>query len=134
MNKQEIRKIIREEIENMLYESRLKIEPVIFDQFKSKVGRDEGIVLLGTGAPLQGWIDGVVEEWQKEGYTTSPAEDLFSAVYKLTTSGGRTDLALVFARKTDLDFGKLAMWRLRFGDCSWISDYLDNYASQHAIV
>jgi hypothetical protein len=27
--------------------------------------------------------------------------------------------------------GKLAIWRLAFGNCSWISDYLVNYADQH---
>jgi len=52
-------------------------------------------------------------------------------ILELTTSGGRVDLAFVFQEKTKIDMGKLAMWRLRFGDCSWITDYQINYANQH---
>jgi hypothetical protein len=26
--------------------------------------------------------------------------------------------------------GKMAMWRIKFGDCSWLSDYIHNYKNQ----
>lgn len=52
--------------------------------------------------------------------------------YRLETTGGRIDLALVFNNKRDaLNIGKLAIWRINFGDASWISDYLDNYYDQY---
>ncbi len=28
----------------------------------------------------------------------------------------------------------MAMWGLSFGDCSWISDYVVNYAEQHGFT
>jgi len=49
----------------------------------------------------------------------------------LKTSGGRTDLVLMFNNGDALNVGKLAMWRLRYGDASWVSDYIVNYAKQH---
>ena len=49
----------------------------------------------------------------------------------LTTTSGRRDLVMFFTNPSNLNIGKLALWRLRFGDCSWISVYLVNYADQH---
>ena len=101
-----------------------------FRSFRDRVHGKEGIVLLGAGGDPMEWINGVAGLLRDEGITNVSADVLFPERYILTTSGGRTDLALV----TDLgrvDTGKLAMWRLRFGDCSWISDYLVNYADQH---
>jgi hypothetical protein len=39
---------------------------------------------------------------------------------------------MLFNKNGKHNIGKMAMWRLRFGDCSWVSDYIINYASQHA--
>ena len=96
---------------------------------------EEGIVLLGAGGKLSDWINGVFAMWQKEGITkaNTPA-DVFADALVLKTTGGRTDLALVFKPGADLEIGKMAMWRLKFGDCSWISDYVVNYAEQHGFT
>ncbi len=106
---------------------------ISFDEFKSIVKDLEGLVLLGAGGDLNDWIKGVSEDLHEKGIAASDKpSDLWSAAYVLTTSGGRTDLALIFNNKSNaLSVGKLAMWRLQFGDASWVSDYIVNYAKQH---
>ena len=95
-----------------------------------KRGKFEGLVLLGAGGSPDEWIRGVSQLLNDEKIAKSgDPKDLWYGAFELKTSGGRTDLALVF--KPGLDMGRLAMWRLRFGDASWISDYLVNYAKQH---
>ena len=70
--------------------------------------------------------------WKEEKHTTAKnVEEVFSDAYLMKTSGGRKDLALVFNDNAPINSSRLAMWRLRFGDCSWVSDYKTNYASQH---
>ena len=107
-----------------------------FNHFKDVIqrGNFEGIVLLGAGGNQDEWIKGITELLAKEEVVkVGIASDIFMGAYSLTTSGGRTDLALVFnTAKKNIDIGKMAMWRLRFGDTSWISDYLVNYADQHS--
>lgn len=117
-----------ESVENPAQASFTKLQELAQDN-------TEGIVLLGAGGPLNDWINGVFGIWKDEGMTkaTSPS-DVFADAMVLKTTGGRTDLALVFKDGADLDMGKLAMWRLRFGDCSWISDYVVNYAEQHGLT
>lgn len=105
-----------------------------FNQFKNKMleSKSEGIVLLGAGGSLDQWIDGLTSALCEEGVTVSRnVKHNFSEFIKLTTSGGRIDLVMVFKEKADIDLGKLAMWRLHYGNCSWISDYIVNYANQH---
>jgi hypothetical protein len=104
-------------------------EEISFDQLRSM---GEGLVLLGAGGDLSDWINGVSGMLHEEGIAGSakPA-DLWGGAYALTTTGGRTDLVLTFKEDSPLDIGKLAMWRLNFGDASWISDYIENYSSQH---
>jgi len=87
----------------------------------------EGIVLLGAGGDLREWINGVTDMLNKEGMVQGSPNDLWAGAYALTTQGGRTDLVLPFKPGSKINIGKLAMWRLRFGDCSWISDYVENY-------
>lgn len=92
----------------------------------------EGIVVMGAGGDPNEWIDGIFDLWKKEGIAGGDsAADAFDNHMVLKTTGGRTDLVLPFKDGADLQMGKMAMWRLRFGDCSWISDYKDNYAEQH---
>ena len=108
---------------------------VKFDKFKKTMERGsfEGIVLLGAGGSLDEWIEGITSLLNSEEIIKSrDPKEIFMGAYELTTSGGRTDLALVFnTKKNNIDIGKMAMWRLKFGDTSWVSDYLDNYAEQH---
>lgn len=107
------------------------VKQISFNDFKKAHKSDEGIVLLGTGGDIAEWVNGVNQTLNDEGIAKGTPKDLWSAIYVLTTSGGRTDTALVFAKGDKINIGKMAMWRLKFGDCSWISDYFDNYAKQH---
>lgn len=88
----------------------------------------EGLVLLGAGGDLQEWIDGVTGLLKEQGIATDAFE--VTEAHAVTTSGGRVDLLLLFDPAT-VDLGRLALWRLRFGDCSWLSDYVHNYANDH---
>lgn len=92
----------------------------------------DGIVLLGCGGDVNEWIVGVSNNLKEEGVSkTDKPDELWADVRILTTSGGRTDVMLTPKKGAPLDLGKMAMWRIRFGDCSWISDYKDNYKEQH---
>ena len=106
-----------------------------FSKFKEIMDRGsfEGIVLMGAGGSMDEWIKGITDLLSKEEIvSTGDPKDSWMGAYELTTTGGRTDLALVFSnKKKQINLGKMAMWRLKFGDTSWISDYLDNYADQH---
>jgi hypothetical protein len=110
---------------------KIEIKPIDFRAFRQLVEDKEGIVVLGAGEPHSEWAQGIVSMWQHEGTFKGTVNEAFSEIYLLETTGGRHDLAMVFNSITDLSMGKMAMWRLRFGDCSWISDYIVNYASQH---
>lgn len=114
----------------------MDVKNVQFGEFKELVGRQEGIVLLGTGEDIQEWINGVSANLKENGISeTDDAEKLFSEAYLLETTGGRIDLALIFHKEQDsLHIGKMAIWRLKFGDCSWVSDYLVNYEDQHTVL
>ncbi|MDF2615418.1 MAG: hypothetical protein K0Q47_73 [Sedimentibacter sp.] len=106
------------------------IESIQFINFKDKIEGKEGIVILGAGGELQEWVSGICSLLNESGVTNETNEDLiFPEQYKLITTGGRTDLALVV--NFDLVSAGLAIWRIKFGDCSWISDYITNYAKHH---
>lgn len=120
----------------LIGDNNMDIQNYSFADFKCFINNDgdskEGIVLLGTGGDLNEWVNGVTKQLNEENIiTVSLAEELFSNAIRLKTTGGRTDLALVFKDFDNIDMGKMAMWRLRFGDCSWISDYIPNYSNQH---
>jgi hypothetical protein len=109
------------------------MENVSFQEFKEKTEEKEGIVLLGCGGDLKKWFNGVGEVLYKEKILTieefpKDMTIIFPESYVLKTTGGRIDLALV-VNFDKVDYGKIVMWRLRFGDCSWISDYKVNYES-----
>jgi len=106
------------------------IPPKIEDRpFSAISRRKEGIVFLGAGGDLKEWVSGVTSELKNQGIVSDPS--WFDDVYTVTTSGGRTDLVFTFNRKHKINIGKLAVWRLHWGDASWVSDYLVNYAGQH---
>lgn len=93
----------------------------------------EGIVLLGCGGNLDEWVNGVTEVLCEEGISTSKKpSDVWNQVFLLTTTNGRRDLVL--SGLQNVDIGKLAIWRIGFGDCSWVSDYLVNYRNQHGNI
>lgn len=92
--------------------------------------RLDGLVFLGCGGEIDEWINGIIEILEKKSIATKTD---FEEPYIIETTGGRTDLVFEFANKNKIDFGKLAIWRIKFGGCSWISDYVVNYASHHKI-
>lgn len=108
----------------------LVVEKVSFTEFKSEVEKNEGLVCLGCGEPHSEWISGLTEMLNNEEIAKGASEDLWKRVFLLETTGGRHDLAFMFNPKCNFHIGKMAIWRLRMGDNSWISDYLDNYANQ----
>ena len=69
--------------------------------------------------------------YNKEKIGKGLIEDKMMGLYVINTSGGRTDLVMIFKTKSQLDIGKLAMWRLKFRDATWLSDYVVNYRDQH---
>lgn len=115
-----------------LGEREFKVKDIQFDKLKrlSSIGF-EGIIFLGAGGDLNEWINGINDILNSEEIGTGEIEDKFSGVYQTETTGGRTDLILIFKKESKLSMGKLAMWRLRFGDASWLSDYVVNYAKHH---
>ena len=105
----------------------MEIKTVSFSDIK-KLSYDgiEGIVLLGAGGDLNEWINGISGILKDEKIAKENVDVIWKDCYTLTSTGGRTDLVLVPLENT-LEWGKLAVWRLVFGDCSWISDYVVNY-------
>lgn len=93
---------------------------------------DEGIVLLGCGGDLNEWLTGVSKTLKEEDIVKSDNPDeLWNGAYEITSTGGRTDLVLPFKSETYFNMGIMAIWRLRFGNCSWISDFKTNYKSHY---
>jgi hypothetical protein len=98
-----------------------------------KIGKEhEGMVFLGAGGNLHDWIEGIHKELLEENIGQDAVDDMFLGAYEVTTAGGRTDLVLII-RDTpqNLIIEKLAIWRIRWGKCSWLSDYTVNYADQY---
>lgn len=87
--------------------------------------KDDGLVCLGCGGDLQEWVDGVTAELKQAGIVAIDFQ--FESAYRLETTGGRIDLVLIF-KFDQVDMSRLPLWRLQFGDCSWLSDYVVNYA------
>ncbi len=95
------------------------------------ISDNEGLVLLGCGGNLEEWESGVINILSTENIANKSD---FTEAFSLITTGGRIDLVLPFSAENKINIGKLAIWRLTFGDCSWISDYLVNYRSHHGLL
>jgi hypothetical protein len=113
--------------EGLIRKERMDAVETPFSTFKSNVRDKEGIVCLGAGGDPKEWIEGVSKVLNDEQIVTGQPDQIWTNIYKLQTTGGRTDLAFVFKPEANFNIGKMAIWRIKFGDCSWISDYLDNY-------
>lgn len=94
--------------------------------------KDLGLVVTGAGEPHQEWVDGIAGMLVQEGICQAPVfSDAFVIDGNVAGSGGRTDLAMIFSPASKPDVGKLAMWRINFGDVSWIDDFIDNYGKDY---
>jgi hypothetical protein len=109
----------------------IDIKEIKFSELKETHKESEGLVILGAGGDLNEWIDGITEELYKEKIVDSNKPSEHFDFLSLKTSGGRTDLLFEFKKDSKIAIGKLAIWRLQFGDNSWLSDYFVNYSSQH---
>ena len=110
---------------------KLPIKKVDFQELAHISRENEGLVLLGAGGDLNEWVDGITDMLhEQEIAVSSNPSQVWDGAYVTETTGGRTDLVLMFGTDT-LKIGKLAMWRLAFGDASWLSDYVVNYRDQH---
>jgi hypothetical protein len=110
----------------------MEVKQVSFEEFRNSVKDKEGIVLLGAGGDPMEWINGVTNILQTKEIVKCDEEELWLEAYSMQRGPNRTDLALVFNplgfEFKLIDLSKMAMWRIQFGDCSWISDYLVNFA------
>ena len=90
-----------------------------YDQFLEKTEERQGFVFVGCRNPLN-WINELdnylPNKYRKNGGTY---ENEFLV---LTTVGGRRDLVYIFKKETIIS-ASLCTWRIRFGDCVWITDY-----------
>lgn len=110
----------------------MNIEKVTWNEMLEKTKGKEGLVMLGAGGDPNEWVNGIAELLKESGSADSSIpEELFQAALLMTSTGGRNDLVLVFADKAPLNIGRLAMWRLQFGDNNWISDFKVNYAKHY---
>jgi hypothetical protein len=109
----------------------LKVVNGTFKDVKELAENNEGLVMLGCGGELEEWVQGIHNILLKEGIVEN--EKWCDKAIGLTSTGGRTDLLLNFAQNAKINIGKMAMWRLAFGSCSWLSDYVVNYADHFKI-
>lgn len=105
----------------------MSVETKTFAEVEELVGPNtrwsEAAVFMGAGGDIQQWVDGITGEL--EGIMT-PGDEWFL----ITTTGGRKDLVMPLPSE-GVDLGRMAVWKVGFGDCSWWSDYRVNYAKQH---
>lgn len=90
-----------------------------------RMTNQEGLILQGCGGDAQEWVDGINELLTQEGILLEGTK--FKNV-KSFRNEGLTNLLFPF-EDVKLDFGKLAIWRIKshetFGG-TWLSDYVPN--------
>lgn len=115
----------------------MDIKEMTLKQLEKSFPSQEGLVLLAAGSDHQELINGVSLDLQNnEIVQTSDPEEIFTDAILLKTTGGRTDLVLLFNTDCETDISRMATWRLKFSDCSlisWLSYYKDDYSDQHDI-
>ena len=93
-----------------------------------------GFVVMGAGGNPIEWSNGISDTLKREGIVRK-GSDVFEDGYYLNDNikgtEGRKDLVLIFSKDSDVDIGKLSIWRLKFGDISWIQDFLENYGEDY---
>lgn len=103
-----------------------KVKEINFERLTAMYSN--GIVFLGCGGDLNEWKTGILEELSEKKLIEIDKYDDEDWLL-LKTSEGRKDLFFnIFKKGTKGNLGKLAMWKITFGDCSWFSDYKNNYS------
>lgn len=91
----------------------------------------EGLVIMGAGEPHNKWVEGITDMLQSQHIAEKGAfTDVFILTGNIKGENGRTDLVMMFDSKK-MKIGKLAMWRIRVGSISWVSDFINNYRQDY---
>ena len=99
-----------------------KINP---ETLRTMSGKD-ALILRGCGGDLQEWVDGINDMLLKENILRNGSRIEECSVFEYD---GLTCLVFPF-EGTDLNIGRLAMWRLATVEQFhgiWMSDFVDNY-------
>ena len=112
---------------NRNIQSSTKILDIPARTFRHLHDKSEALIFLGCGGNILQWANGVKDLMITEGVID---HDTFDSPFSLVTTYGRVDLVFPFA-KGKRSSGGLAIWKVRFGDCIWKTDYLVNYTSHH---
>jgi len=104
-----------------------------FGPARAQYRGEEGLVMLGCSGKIDEWKQQLTDDLVEEKVGKGKYKDFFKKdVLLLETTKGRHDLVFFFKKNTKLDIGKMAAWRLGWGNqASWWSDYIVNYANQH---
>ena len=111
----------------------MTVKETTFNELKEKFKEEdkEVIIFYGCGGELSGWVDFITPDLKKNGIvpmTFSGEWHTFETEYK----PGHMRTELIMELDDRVDVGRLAIWRLRFGDCGWfMTDYIHNYAEQN---
>lgn len=101
-----------------------------FNKFAAEDKDKLGLVILGAGGDPKEWRDGIADLLKKDGIVKGKSP-IFSEAFLLSGNvngeQGRRDLVLIFSQTNKIVIGKLAMWRIQFGDASWIDDFITNH-------
>jgi len=100
---------------------------ISFSKLKKISIDNEGIVLLGCGGNLNEWVDGVNKLLMEK----KIIQENFNEIYLTVSTGGRQDITMLFHEGQKTDGGRMAIWRLQYGDCSWLSDFIVNYRKHY---
>lgn len=99
-----------------------------FDEFMTGYQERLGLVILGAGGSISEWVDGISKILVETCEATMPVfSETFTLTGNIRGSKGRTDLVLILPEDTTINVGKLAIFRIQYGDASWIDDFIRNY-------
>ena len=102
----------------------MDIQGVTLDELR-KMKDIEGLVLQGCGGKLHDWVNGINDMLTKSGILQNGSK--FEKTY-VFVNGELTCLLFPF-KDVQLDFGKLAIWRIQTREnygSTWLSDYVEN--------
>jgi len=103
-----------------------------FQRFVDLSKKGEGMVFLGAGGDPKDWIKGIGDFLKKQGASESgDPEKIFQSYHLGISTGGRRDLLMYFKKNPDIKMGRLAIVRLGMEGCSWLSDFVINYADHY---
>lgn len=103
-----------------------------FQRFVDLSKTGEGMVFLGAGGDPKDWIKGISDFLKEKGASESgDPEKIFQSYHLGTSTGGRKDLLMFFKENPDIIMSRLAILRLGMQGCSWLSDFVVNYANHY---